>query len=104
MANYQTDGSSATSPYYIGHILRAPSDDPVKQTLFEQGTDRPRIEHTRRVGKPRANWFVEAPCRDADTACDPNTECDEHNIARIRVSPTRANNREAPFNRDGLLD
>ena len=36
----------------LGHILRAPSDDPMKQILFEQGTDRPRIEHTRRVGRP----------------------------------------------------
>ena len=38
----------------LGHILRAPADDPMKQILFEQGTDRPRIEHTRRVGKAKS--------------------------------------------------
>ena len=81
----------------LGHILRAPADDPMKQILFEQGTDRPRIEHTRRVGKPRANWFVES-CRDAYTICDPNTEFDEQSIAQTRVLVTKANNREAPFN------
>ena len=50
----------------LGHILRAPADDPMEQILFEQGTDGPRIEHTRGVGKLRANWFVES-CRDAYT-------------------------------------
>ena len=61
----------------------------MKQILFEQGTDRPRREHTRRVGKPRANWFVET-CKDAFTTCDPNTNFGEQNTAQIKVSATKA--------------
>ena len=38
----------------LGHILRSPPADPMRQVLFEQGTYAPRIEFIRRVGKPRA--------------------------------------------------
>ena len=42
----------------LGHIIRAESEDPMREVLFETGTFRPRVEHIRRVGKPRANWLT----------------------------------------------
>ena len=39
----------------LGHILRSPPADPLRQVLFEQGTYAPRIEFIRKVGKPRAS-------------------------------------------------
>ena len=52
----------------LGHILRSPTTDPMRQVLFEQGTYAPRIEHTRRVGKPTANWLIET-CKEAFASC-----------------------------------
>ena len=36
----------------------------MREVLFEQGTYEPRIDHIKRVGKPRANWLLEL-CNDA---------------------------------------
>ena len=43
----------------LGHIIRSHRYDPLRQVLYEKGTLMPRIEHKRRVGKPRANWLIE---------------------------------------------
>ena len=51
----------------MGHILRTDSQAPMKQVLFEKGTHIPRIEHTKRVGKPRQKWLEEA-CNKAYTS------------------------------------
>ena len=50
----------------LGHIIRSHRYDPLRQVIFEKGTLVPRIEHTRRVGKPRANWLLET-YKDAHT-------------------------------------
>ena len=55
----------------LGHILRAPPLDPMRGVLFESGTFTPRIEHTRRVGKPRAHWLLEA-CQDTYALINPH--------------------------------
>ena len=72
--------SSLKSPY----SLRAHSDDPMKQILFEPSTNRP--EHIRRVGRPRANWLVET-CRDAFMVlvCDLRTDFDETKLSRANL-------------------
>jgi hypothetical protein len=43
----------------LGHIIRAPGEDPLRQVVFETGVIFPRIEHMKRVGRPRANWVIE---------------------------------------------
>ena len=55
----------------LGHIFSSSPQDPMKEALFETGTFFPRIEHTRRVGKPRAHWLLET-CQDAYALIDPN--------------------------------
>ena len=40
----------------LGHVLRAPQNDPMRHVLFEAGTNLPRAVHTRRVGKPSGYW------------------------------------------------
>ena len=53
----------------------------MKQTLFEAGTLIPRIEHTKRVGRPRQKWLEEA-CTAAHHTFHPHepfdTECRQH--------------------------
>ena len=43
----------------LGHIIRADPQDPMRQVLVQPNSLIPRIEHVRRVGKPRAHWLVE---------------------------------------------
>ena len=43
----------------LGHILRAPKYDPMRQVLFEKGTVVPRVELRKIIGKPKANWLIE---------------------------------------------
>ena len=55
----------------LGHILRAPQDDPMREVLFESGTLRPRIEHCIRGGKSQAQWLFET-CQDAYAQISPH--------------------------------
>ena len=50
----------------------------MREVLFETGTFFPRIEHTRRVGKPRAHWLLET-CQDAYALIDPTVVVDMAN-------------------------
>ena len=43
----------------LGHTVRSDSSDPTRQVLLQPHTLIPRIEHTRRVGKPRAHWLIQ---------------------------------------------
>ena len=43
--------------YFV--ILCASYDDPMREIIFENGINYPRPIHTRRIGKPRANWLIE---------------------------------------------
>ena len=41
----------------LGHIARAPDEDPLRQITFQAGTCK-RVEYgKKRVGKPRQNWI-----------------------------------------------
>ena len=52
----------------LGHIIRSHRYDPLRQVLFEKSTLIPRIELTRRVGRPKGNWLVET-YKDAWALC-----------------------------------
>ena len=80
----------------LGHIIRAESEDPMREVLFETGTFRPRIEHIRRVGKPRANWLLET-YKDAHTMIDNVTPFDMSDIQLIQTLHGKAQRRETPF-------
>ena len=80
----------------LGHIIRAESEDPMREVLFETGTFRPRVEHIRRVGKPRANWLIE-PYKDAHTIIDNVTPFDINDIQQIQTLHGKAQRRETPF-------
>ena len=80
----------------LGHIIRAESEDPMREVLFETGTFRPRIEHIRRVGKPRANWLLET-YKDAHTMIDNATPFDMNDIHLIQTLHGKAQRRETPF-------
>ena len=43
----------------MGHIPRASRYDPIRQVIFETGTNAPNIIHCKRVGRPRADWVIE---------------------------------------------
>ena len=81
----------------LGHILRSSSQDPMREVLFETGTYIPRIEHTKRVGKPRAHWLLET-CHDAYEVTNPDTVFDISNQQHILNLAALANRREPPFN------
>ena len=80
----------------LGHIIRAESEDPMREVLFETGTFRPRVEHIRRVGKPRANWLIET-YKDAHTIIDNVTPFDINDIQQIQTLHGKAQRRETPF-------
>ena len=80
----------------LGHIIRAESEDPMREVLFETGTFRPRVEHIRRVGKPRANWLIET-YKDAHTIIDNVTPFDINDIHQIQTLHGKAQRRETPF-------
>ena len=70
------------------HILRAHSNDPMREVLFQAGTNHPRVEHLRRVGKPKANWLYETYV-DAFRAIDASNVFDPQNADNLqqRLSP-----------------
>ena len=41
----------------LGHIIRAKHSDPLRQVIFQKGTDQPRTEYKKRTGKPRDKWL-----------------------------------------------
>ena len=43
----------------LGHILRADHSDPLRQALFESGTNMPRYHIIRRSGRPKLDWLLE---------------------------------------------
>ena len=44
---------------FLGHILRAANNDPMRAITFQPNTAKPAIVHKRRVGGPRKNWTWE---------------------------------------------
>ena len=68
----------------LGHITRAESEDPMREVLFATGTFRPRIEHIRRVGKPRANQLIET-YKGAHIIIDHVTPFDMNDIQQIQT-------------------
>ena len=80
----------------LGHILRAPTHDPMREVLFESGITTPRIEHIKRVGKPKAHWLLET-FQDAQDILSPNTWFDCQNPVHLNDMPAKAQNREPPF-------
>ena len=44
----------------LGHILRANREDPLRQVLFEFGSNIPIIFHVKRCGRPKLDWFSES--------------------------------------------
>ena len=43
----------------LGHILRAPNEDPMRRLVFENNSARSLIIGTKRVGGPKKNWTDE---------------------------------------------
>lgn len=80
----------------LGHIFRSSVQDPMREVLFETGTLMPRIEHTKRVGKPRAHWLLET-CQDAFAVVDQNTPFDISNSNHMMILATLAQQRQPPF-------
>ena len=68
----------------------------ISEVLFETGTFRPRIEHIRRVGKPRANWLLET-YKDAHTMIGNVTPFDMNDIQLIQTLHGKTQRRETPF-------
>ena len=70
----------------------------MREVLFETGTFRPRIEHIRRVGQPRAKSLIET-YKDAHTVVDNVTPFDMNDIQVIQaLLHGKAQRRETPFN------
>ena len=80
----------------LGYIFRSGAQDPMREVLFETGTLMPRIEHTKRVGKPRAHWLLET-CQDAFAAVDLNTPFHISNSNHMMILATLAQQRHPPF-------
>ena len=71
----------------LGHILRCPWGDPMRQVVFEGLTWEPRIIPFRRVGKPREQWIV-ATMQEAFDIVDnvvPRRQFDSGNLVHQRV-------------------
>ena len=86
----------------LGHIIRSHNQDPMKQVLFEPYTLTPRIEHARRVGKPRAHWLIETYA-DAYKAAGMLEQFDMENIQHRNVIHDMAMQRTGIFQWDRLL-
>ena len=97
--NYPQHGKIEKLSCYVllGHVLRAPPIDPMREVLFEAGTNLPRAAHThtRRVGKPRANWLLETYI-DAFSLVDCHTPFDINNRMHLNILAERAQAREPP--------
>ena len=68
----------------------------MREVLFETGTLMPRIEHTKRVGKPRAHWLMET-CQDVCAAVGPNALFDISNSNHMMVLAALAQQGHQPF-------
>jgi len=44
----------------LGHILRASREDPLRQVLFEYGSNIPIIFQMERCGRPNLDWFTDS--------------------------------------------
>lgn len=55
-----SDYLRARSLTLLGHILRSPPEDPVRQATFRAGLPLARYPPKRRVGRPRFHWTAEA--------------------------------------------
>ena len=86
----------------LGHIIRSHNQDPMKQVLFEPYTLTPRIEHSRRAGKPRAHWLIETYA-DAYKAAGMLEQFDMENIQHRNVIHDMAMQRTGIFQWDRLL-
>ena len=86
----------------LGHIVRSHDQDPMKQVLFEPYTLTPRIEHSRRVGKPRAHWLIETYA-DAYKAAGMLEQFDMENIQHRNLIHDMAMQRTGIFQWDRLL-
>ena len=80
----------------LGHIIRSHNQDPMKQVLFEPYSLTPRIEHARRVGKPRAHWLIETYA-DAYKAAGMLEQFDMENIQHRNVIHDMAMQRTGIF-------
>ena len=79
----------------LGHILRANREDPLRQVLFECGSNIPRIFHVKRCGRPKLDCFSESIKEAMHTlgweAPSEITQQDLNTVIRA------ANNRQGPF-------
>ena len=80
----------------LGHILRAPHDDPMREILFQPRQNIPRSVHVRRVGKPRANWLLNT-FEEAYAFLHPEAHFDASITAHWNEIADAANRREPPF-------
>ena len=80
----------------LGHILRAPHNDPMREILFQPGKNIPRSEHVRRVGKPRANWLLDTFV-EAYAFLHPQAHFDETVPAHWNEIADTAMRRDPPF-------
>ena len=61
------EGSKIKAHWILG--LSSSRYDPLRQVIFETGTNAPKKFHCRRVGRPRADWVIET-LKDALYALD----------------------------------
>ena len=80
----------------LGHILRSPHNDPMREILFQPGKNTPRSEHVRRVGKPRANWLLDTFV-EAYAVLHPQAHFDETVPAHWNEIADTAMRRDPPF-------
>ena len=85
------DVASILKDDYTSH-----NQDPMKQVLFEPYSLTPRIEHARRVGKPRAHWLIETYA-DAYKAAGMLEQFDMENIQHRNVIHDMAMQRTGIF-------
>ena len=43
---------------FMGHLLRAYEDDPTRYVTFKANKAEPKLNHTKRSGRPRINWTI----------------------------------------------
>ena len=79
----------------LGHILRADHSDPLRQVLFESGTNIPRYHIIRRSGRPKLDWLLET-MKDALLVLGQAIPRDiDH--THVRIVATAAQQRIRPF-------
>ena len=80
----------------LGHILRPPFHNPMREVFFESGTATPRIEHLTRVGKPEANLLLDT-FQDVQDMMSPSTLFEMNNHIYLNEIARKAQNRIALF-------